>query len=159
MSLQSAWNARRPACGGRQRFVFCLRLPLLCARKDGYSLHAGTAVHQNDRQGLEQLARYCLRPPLSQGRLEEAPDGSILYTMKRRFSDGRQVLRFEPREFVLRLCALVPPRGFHMTRYAGIFSAHARGRYALTGRGMHDRRVTAAAAAPNARARRHVATA
>src|SRR5438270_104560 len=29
-------------------------------------------------------------------------------------------LRFEPRELLLRLCALVPPRGFHMTRYAGI---------------------------------------
>src|SRR5437762_1913405 len=64
---------------------------------------------------------------LAQGRLEEAPDGTILYTMKRRFSDGRHVLRFEPREFVLRLCALVPPRGAHVTRWAGIFlGARAR---------------------------------
>jgi len=62
----------------------------------------------------------------------------VLYEMKRRFSDGRHVLRFTPREFVLRLCALIPPRGFHTTRYAGIFSAHARGRYALTGRGLRD---------------------
>ena len=113
-------------------------LPPLCARKDGYSLHAATAIHKNDRQGLEQLCRYALRPPLAQGRLEEAPDGTILYTMKRRFSDGRHVLRFEPREFLLRLCALVPPRRFHMVRYAGVFAAHARGRFALTGRGMHD---------------------
>jgi hypothetical protein len=37
-------------------------LPPLGARKDGYSLHAGTAVHKNDRQGLEQLARYRRRP-------------------------------------------------------------------------------------------------
>ena len=113
-------------------------LPPLCARKDGFSLHAATTVPKNDRQGLEHLCRYALRPPLAQGRLEEAPDGTILYTMKRRFSDGRHVLRFEPREFLLRLCALVPPRRFHMVRYAGIFAPHARGRFALTGRGLHD---------------------
>ncbi len=33
-------------------------LPRKCARKEGFSLHAGIAVHQNDRQGLERLARY-----------------------------------------------------------------------------------------------------
>ena len=32
-------------------------LPRLCARKDGFSLHAGIAVHGNDRQGLERLVR------------------------------------------------------------------------------------------------------
>ncbi len=66
----------------------------------------------------------------------------MLYEMKRRFADGRRTLRFSPREFLLRLCALVPPRGFHMVRYAGIFSAHARGRHALTGRGMRDEPAT-----------------
>jgi Putative transposase len=95
-------------------------------------------VHENDRVGLEQLARYGLRPALSLERLSKAGDGTYLYEMKRRFSDGRQTLRFAPRELLLRLCALVPPRGFHMVRYHGIFAPHARGRFALTGRGMHD---------------------
>jgi hypothetical protein len=117
-------------------------LPPRCARRDGFSLHAGVAVHQNDRLGLERLARYCLRPPLAAGRLTEAPDGTLIYTMKRRFSDGRHQLRFEPRELLLRLCALVPPRRFHLTRYAGLFASHARGRHALTGRGLHDRPAT-----------------
>ena len=27
---------------------------------------------------------------------------------------------------------------FHRVRYAGLFSAHARGRFAITGRGLHD---------------------
>jgi hypothetical protein len=84
------------------------------------------------------LARYELRPALSLERLSEAGDGTVLYEMKRRFSDGRQTLRFAPRELLLRLCALVPPRGFHMVRYHGIFAPHARGRFALTGRGMRD---------------------
>ncbi|MFI5234006.1 MAG: transposase, partial [Gemmatimonadales bacterium] len=113
-------------------------LPPRCARRDGFSLHAGAAADANDRRALERLCRYGLRPPLALCRLAEAPDGTIQYEMKRQFSDGRRVMRFTPREFVLRLCALVPPPGFHMVRYAGIFSAHARGRRALTGRGMHD---------------------
>ena len=146
--------ATRPAKTSGQPFVE-EKLPPLCARKDGFSLHAGTAIHANDRLGLERICRYGLRPPLSQGRLTEAPDGTLLYTMKRRFSDGRHVLRFAPRELLLRLCALVPPRGFHMTRYAGLFSGHARGRYALTGRGMHDEMPTEvlSATAPPASAR------
>ena len=43
--------------------------------------------------------------------------------MKRRFSDGRQTLRFTPRELLLRLCALVPPRGMHMVRYHGGYAS------------------------------------
>ena len=112
--------------------------PPRCARKAGYSLHAGRSVHPNDRAGLEALCRYGLRPPLSQGRLHRKDDGTFEYPMKRRFSDGTQVLRFEPRELLLRLCALVPPPRFHMVRYAGVLAPHARGRYALTGRGMHE---------------------
>ena len=44
------------------------------------------------------------------------------YQMKRRFSDGRHVLCFTPRELVLRLGALVPPPRCHTIRCAGIFS-------------------------------------
>jgi hypothetical protein len=129
-------------------------LPARCARQDGYSLHAGRRVHENDRVGLEELARYGLRPALSQERLSEAEDGTVLYEMKRRFSDGRQTLRFTPRALLLRLCALVPPRGFHMVRYHGIFAPHARGRFALTGRGMHDCAAEEGAKAPCAVAER-----
>ena len=117
-------------------------MPRLCARKDGYCLHAGTAVHRRDRAGLEALCRYGLRPALAQGRLSRALVGTVLYPMKRRFADGRHVLRFEPQAFVARLCALVPPRRFHMVRYAGLFAPHSRGRFALTGRGLHDAKET-----------------
>jgi hypothetical protein len=113
-------------------------LPPLCARRDGFSLHAGSAVHANDREGLERLAAYALRPPLAQGRLSLTDDGHVLYKMKRTFSDGTSSITFPPRDFVARLCALVPPPRFHQVRYAGICAAHARGRYALTGRGLHD---------------------
>ncbi len=141
-----ALAGRRPSGDGRPRTASTGEdpLPARCARKDGFSLHAGVGIHANDRAGLERLCKYGLRPPLAQTRLGEAPDGTILYQMKRRFSDGRHTLRFTPRELLLRLCALVPPPGFHMVRYAGIFSAHARGRFALTGRGLCDRPSCAA---------------
>ena len=113
-------------------------LPRLCARRQGFSLHAGTAVHRNDRIGLERLCRYGLRPALAQGRLSRATDGTVRYEMKRRFADGRHVLLFHPQQFLLRLCALVPPPRFQMVRHAGLFAAHARGRRAITGRGMCD---------------------
>ena len=74
--------------------------------------------------------------------MSEAPDGTLRYQMKRRFTDGRHVLCFTPRELLRRLCALEPPGRVHMIRYAGIFSGHARGRYALTGLGLHDEPTT-----------------
>ena len=48
--------------------------PPLCARIDGFSLHAGTAIHENDRAGLERSFdfaqdRYGARPALSVDRL------------------------------------------------------------------------------------------
>src|SRR5699024_6212074 len=83
-------------------------------------------------------------------RLPEEPDGTIRYTMKRRFSDGRQEVRCAPRELLFRLTALIPSPRSHTVRYAGVFAAHARGRYALTGRGMHDQPTTLAAPRPPA---------
>ena len=40
--------------------------------------------------------------------------------MKRVFGDGTAVQRFTPRDFVVRLCALVPPPRTHMVRYADV---------------------------------------
>jgi hypothetical protein len=120
-------------------------LPPRCARLGGFSLHANAAVHANDRQGVEALCRYGLRPPLAQSRLALDDDGHVLYRMKRTFADGTHTLRFTPRDFLLRLAALVPPPGFHMVRYFGQFAAHARGRRALASRG--PRRLAAAGSA------------
>ncbi len=112
--------------------------PPQCARRAGYSLHAGTWLRANDREGLERLCRYGLRPPLSLGRLDVQADGSYTYRMKRRFSDGRQVLHFSAEALLLRLCALIPPPRVHLVRYAGIFAPNARGRAALTAQHKRD---------------------
>lgn len=108
--------------------------PPLCARSGGFSLHAAIAVHENDREGLERLARYCARPALSPSRLSFTDDGLVRYEMKRTFANGQSEVLLEPRDFLVRLCALIPPTRFHMIRYYGAFGPSARDRAALAGR-------------------------
>src|SRR5216117_2755117 len=60
-------------------------------------------------------------------------DETLLYRMKRTFSDGTQAIRFAAQELLSRLCALIPPARVHLTRYHGIFAPRARRRAALTG--------------------------
>jgi Putative transposase len=42
--------------------------------------------------GLEQLARYVLRPPIAQDRLTRTADGRVLLTPKTEWSDGTMAL-------------------------------------------------------------------
>jgi hypothetical protein len=114
-------------------------LPPRTARHEGFSLHADVAVHQNDRQGLERLCRYGLRPPLSLSRLTQAEDGRLRYRMKRTFSDGTRELLLTPSQFLRRLCALIPPPRLHVTRYHGVFAPNARLRRAVTRQGRSRR--------------------
>lgn len=86
----------------------------------GFSLHANTAVHANDRQGLELLCRYGSRGAVAESRLRRLEDGRFEYRLKR---GGAVVLTAAT--LLLRLLALVPPRGLHLTRYAGVFAPNA----------------------------------
>lgn len=56
---------------------------------DGYSLHAGTFIHENDRAGLERLCRYGARPPVRAG-----GEGNI--HVVRPLVPGRENFAFEP---------------------------------------------------------------
>ena len=53
--------------------------------------------------------------------------------MKRTFSDRRSEVVLDPRDFLIRLCARIPPTRFHRVRYFGAFAPCARDRAALTG--------------------------
>ncbi|MDC0714352.1 transposase [Stigmatella sp. ncwal1] len=59
-----------------------------CAFLEGFSLHAHTHLHANDRQGLERRCRYGARGALALERLSRAEDGRIAYRMKRPLPDG-----------------------------------------------------------------------
>jgi hypothetical protein len=88
---------------------------------EGFRLHAGTAVHANDRQGLERLCRYGSRGPVAEERLSMRDDGRYEYRTKR-----GPVLVLTAAQLVKRLLALVPPRGRHLTSFHGVFAPNAR---------------------------------
>jgi hypothetical protein len=94
----------------------------LSAFIDGFSLEAGAHVHENDRQGLEHLLRYMLRPPLSLKRLHRMDDGRILIELKRPLYDGTRSIALTPMKFMRRLASIVPPPRVHGTRYFGVLA-------------------------------------
>ena len=92
----------------------------------GVNVHAKQTVHGNDRRGIERLARYIMRPPLSKERLEQRDDGRYELELKSAWRDGTCAFVFEPHELIARLVAAVFPPRFHTLRYFGVLSSHSR---------------------------------
>ena len=65
-------------------------------------------VPARDRDRLERLIRYLLRPPMAQGRLKELSDGRIALMMKSRWDDGTTHIVFQPKELIEKLVAIIP---------------------------------------------------
>jgi hypothetical protein len=63
----------------------------------GFDLDASRRVSADDKQGLERLCRYVLRPPLSHDRVELTSTGQVRLRLKRAWSDGTTHLVFSPR--------------------------------------------------------------
>ena len=88
---------------------------------EGFSLHADTAVHANDRDGLGRLCRYGARGPVSESRLEKLDDGRYRYTPKKGVA-----FTVTAAALVKRLVALLPPPHRHLTSFHGVFAPNAR---------------------------------
>ena len=91
------------------------------AVRAGFSLHADTAVHGHDREGLARLCRYAARGPVAESRVRRLPDGRYEYTTKHGLS-----LVMTAEALVKRLVALVPPSRQHLTAAHGVYAANAR---------------------------------
>ncbi len=102
----------------------------LCARVAGFSLHAAQSVPAEDREALERLCRYGLRPAFAQERLALREDGRVLYHLRRPWphAAGPTCLVLEPLDFLRRLAALIPAPYAHMVRYHGCFANRSRAR-------------------------------
>jgi ribosomal protein S27E len=107
------------------------------AQYAGFSLHAGIGVEAEQRGKLERPTRYVSRPPVAIERLDLTAQGQVRYRLKTAYRDGTTHIVLEPLDFIARLAALVPPPRVHLTRFHGVFAAHARLRAAITpgGRG------------------------
>ena len=99
-----------------------------CAMVDGFNLHANVTIGPAARDHLERLCRYILRPALCSARLERLPDGRILATLKRQWSDGTWAKVFEPLDFLAKVIALIPKPSSNLLRYHGQFAPQGRWR-------------------------------
>jgi hypothetical protein len=110
----------------------------LCARVDGFSLHAARVVAPHDRHGLERLCRYGLRAPFSVDRLSTTPDGRVRLALLRPWPNpaGRTEILLDPHlsavalakeeAFLRRMAALVPAPYQNLVRYHGVFANRSR---------------------------------
>jgi len=100
----------------------------LCAFLDGFSLHANTHVHSNDRESLERLARYGARGPLALERLSRREDGKLEYRLRKPLPGGATTLVLTPVQLLQRLCAVMVKPRVHLTRFFGAFAPNSKAR-------------------------------
>src|ERR1019366_1824275 len=81
-----------------------------------------------DRDAVERLARYILRPPLAQNHLERLPDGRVVLHLKRTWRDGTTAVVFEVMDFLSKLIGLIPRPRVNTIRFHGVYAARARWR-------------------------------
>ena len=105
----------------------------LCASENGYSLHAGTAIAEHDRDALERLCRYGLRAPFSVERFSLRPDGKVRYELRRPWPNpaGATELTLKPLELLRRLAASIPTPYTNLVRYHSVFANRSRFRKRL----------------------------
>ncbi len=94
------------------------------AEKDGWSIHAGVVVEAGEKEKLEKVCRYLLRPPFAEERLTRLSDGRIAYGFRKPRWDGGLGIVLEPVELLAKLAALVPPPRAHAVRYHGVLGPH-----------------------------------
>jgi len=92
---------------------------------DGYDLHAGIVVRAGERERLERLCRYALRPPVAETRLRVDDDGHVWLSLRHRWADGTTHLRFEPVALLARLAVLVPRPRINLVLYQGVLAPRA----------------------------------
>lgn len=100
----------------------------LAAILAGFSLHASVHVEQEDRERLEQLCRYLLRPPISEKRLKKLPGNQLLFEMKTTWGDGTRAILLTPKELIQKIVAIIPQPRIHQVRFHGILAPHAQDR-------------------------------
>jgi len=92
----------------------------LCCGVDRFSLDAKVRIAADDRDGLELVCRYVTRLPIQLERLSLAPNGKVVYALRRRWRDGTSAIQFEPFDFLARLAALVARPPAHLLTYHGV---------------------------------------
>lgn len=94
--------------------------------RHGFNLHASLTIAAEDDLGRERLCRYGLRPPFSLSRFRVLRDGRISYRVKKSARRTSRCRIMTPVECIARLCALVPPPRYPLTRFHGVLAPRAK---------------------------------
>lgn len=94
--------------------------------RHGFNLHASLTLAADDDLGRERLCRYGLRPPFSLSRFRVLHDGRISYRVKKSARRTSRCRLMTPLECIARLCALVPPPRYPLTRFHGVLAPRAK---------------------------------
>jgi hypothetical protein len=92
---------------------------------NGFDLHAGLVVPAGQRNRLERLCRYALRPPVMQERLHLTDEGQVRLQFRQPWRDGTTDVVFDPVEFLERLAVLVPRPRINLILYHGVLGPRA----------------------------------
>jgi hypothetical protein len=106
---------------------------LLSWRHTGFSIHNRVRVEPEDQPGVERLARYIMRPPISLERVQWGGEGVVHYRARgghdgRTQPAGDAAEAFDPAEFVARVIMHIPEPRRHLVRYYGWYSNVSRGK-------------------------------
>jgi hypothetical protein len=95
------------------------------ARANGFDLHAGLVVPAGQREPLERVCRYALRPPVAGDRLRVTDDGQVQLQLRHPWADGTTHVVFDPVEFLARMAVLVPRPRINLILYHGVLAPRA----------------------------------
>jgi hypothetical protein len=95
------------------------------ARANGFDLHAGLVVPAGQRDRLERVCRYALRPPVTEERLHVTNEGQVRLQLRQPWRDGTTDVVFDPVEFLGRLAVLVPRPRINLILYHGVLGPRA----------------------------------
>jgi hypothetical protein len=95
------------------------------ARANCFDLHAGLVVPAGQRDRLERVCRYALRPPVTEERLRLSNEGQVRLQLRQPWRDGTTDVVFDPVEFLGRLAVLVPRPRINLILYHGVLAPRA----------------------------------
>jgi len=103
---------------------------MLTWHHSGFNVYCGESIGPWDREGIEKLAQYIVRAPISQERLlyipvSESNDGVARVIYKGKNSGVSET--FVALDWLARLVTHIPNRGEQLVRYYGYYSNKSRG--------------------------------
>ena len=96
----------------------------------GFNVYCTNVISPFDQEGLERLAQYIIRAPISQERMTYVPASEALDNVARviyKAKDGRTTKTFLAIDWLAHLITHMPNKGEQMVRYYGYYSNKARG--------------------------------